>query len=298
MEVDYLWWPILSELVIVKRPNVQYFSQYKGEKPAHDPGTPQLPFDLISTMLTENVFTGSDVLLAMGAVKSGMACSVLKHVSFQGLMFHVLLTQSVIPDDEQELFGEWLINMVQLAINKLTAVDHSEDPEQLITRVRKRLIDMWRMLLEKSDATVSKLKEMSYEMYSEIESNCPIPKEDNGPYRALVNNLNKKDIVEELKVHRTHFTETLREASKVHDVVYGIEHRGPIEIDEDITANHILNLLNIDTMKRSMFANHIQMNFFYLNIPIQTFADSLWITLSKHQKLRLPEEPSTAPQSV
>lgn len=297
MEVDYLWLPILSEPVIVKRLNVEYFNQYRGEEPSEYVKTTQLPFNFISNMLTVNTFTGSEVLLAMDVLKSGMVCSVLKHVSFQGLMLHVLLTKHFILNDERELFNEWLINMVQLAMNKLTAMDHSNDLEQLITQVYKLLIDLWRMLLGKSDDTISKLKEIGFEMYHMIEENCSIPEGDNGPYKVLIKNINRKNIVEELKIHRTQFTENLREASKVHDVVYGIKYNGQIEIDEDITANHIINLSNMDTMKRSMFANHIQMNFFYLNLPIQTFADSLWITLSKHQKLMLPKG-STATQSV
>nr|BAH72646.1 ACYPI45597 [Acyrthosiphon pisum] len=115
MEMDYLWWPILNEPVKIKRPTVPYFDQYKEPGPSVFLEKNELPFDLISTMMTENTFTGSDVVYAMDAFKSAMACSVLKHVSLQALMLHNLLTKfhHEIPDDERVMFEGWLVNMIQ-----------------------------------------------------------------------------------------------------------------------------------------------------------------------------------------
>jgi len=292
MKVDYLWWPILSETVNVKQPTLEFYDQYSGKEPTEDKTIIVLPFEIILKLLNSNTFTGSDVMLAMDALKSGMACSVLKHVSFQGLMLYVLLTKHPdVPEEHQKLFTRWLKEMVQLAINKLIAMEHPENTNQPITNVHELLIEMWHhninyMSLEKLNATTidTTLLDIGLKMWEEINDTCAIPTGENiGHYGTLVQNLNKKNIVEEMKVHRTQFTETLREAFEINAAEINLNFDGDIKINENISVDDFKNDLKIDrnTIIRAIYVNHIQMNFFYLNVPIQTFDDSHWIYLSK-----------------
>jgi len=299
MEVDYLWWPILNEPVKVKRPTVPYFDQYKEPAPVEYVENSELPFELISTMMTENTFTGSDVVFVMNAFKSAMACSVLKHVSLQALMLHALLTKfsDTIPDDERVMFEGWLANMVQVAVDKLTAMDHSQNPDQSITRVRALLVEMRRALSDSAAADmISKLHEIGMEMYAEIEKTCAVSNGEKGHYSALTSDLNREKRVEELKTHRTQLTENMREAADVHNVDIMHKYKGDIIIGTDITANDIADL-DDDTMKRATAANHSQMNFLYLNLPIQILTESQWITISK-SKIPISSKPTVVTQSV
>ncbi|XP_022170663.1 uncharacterized protein LOC111033981 [Myzus persicae] len=328
MEVDYLWWPILYEMVKIEVPKVLYFDHYTDPDEPVDPNdlldledhTDQaattvqaapvdpaksdnseneekivLLFALLTNLMTAKKFPGSEVKSVMKAFKSAMSCSVLKHVSLQGILHYnleVLCLKST-QITERKMFYDWMLNMVQLSMDKLTAIDHSQDPGLPINRTRKLLAEMRKTLMAKPDPSIvhRNLFEIGSEMFDEINKTCVVPKGEDGHYSTLIADFNNDNRVEELKAHRTQLTENMREAANVKDVIIMHKNKGDINIGKNINPEGIASL-DCDTLKRATGANHVQMNFLYLNLPIRTLATSQWTIISQ-DKLPITKPPTS-----
>jgi len=193
-------------------------------------------------------------------------------------MFHALtfkFDENKVPDAEVTLFHKWLKNMVQLGLDKLITMDQSHDPQQPITRAYVLLTEMLRKLSENTnpDFNTRDLPEISTDMYIEIENTCVVPGNQRGQYSALVTNFNKDKMVEDLKRHRTRITEPLREAIKLHRIEAMRYSEGNIKIKDNIDNKGIFELTE-NTLKKATAANYFQMNFLYLNLPVQTLRKS------------------------
>ncbi|XP_025203884.1 uncharacterized protein LOC112600795 [Melanaphis sacchari] len=284
MEVDYLWWPILNETVRVKRPKIEYFDPYANEAPNGDLEDMEvLPLKNITTLLASNVFVGTDVQLTMDVLKTATACSVLKHISFQGIVFHHLLKKhsSTIPYEERMLFLRWLLDMVHVAVDKLAALDYSL---LLITSMHKRLAEIHLSFLNnKTDLDTESLHEIGLDMFTEINNKCVVPEGEEGHYSSLIADLNRIKRIEDLKAHRSLITETMRDSTDIIDIDIMNKIKGEIIINKNIDANGI-DTLNESVLKRAYGANYVQMNFLFLNLPIYTLAESQWNTLFKLEK--------------
>ncbi|XP_060841865.1 uncharacterized protein LOC132922392 [Rhopalosiphum padi] len=301
MEVDYLWWPILNEKVRVKRPTVKYFDPYAINAPdGNMEDVEVLALENITTLLQSNVLTGTDVRFTMNVLKTAMACSVLKHISLEGLVLHQLMEKysQTIPPEEKVLFFKWLVDMIHVSIDKLTALDYSL---VLINHMRKHLVDLYILLLENKTDNLSTqvLKDIGLEMFTEINNICVKPVEEEGHYSALVTDLNKIKRIEDLKAHRSLITETLRDLTDIIDIDLINKIKGNINIDKQIDANGI-DALDNEVLSRIYATNYIQMNFLFLNLPVHTLAESQWtklFQLEKYTKLHEKPDSSKVPQS-
>ncbi|XP_026811567.1 uncharacterized protein LOC113552820 [Rhopalosiphum maidis] len=301
MEVDYLWWPILNEKVRVKRPTVKYFNPYAKNAPdGNMEDVEVLALENITTLLQSNVFIGTDVRFTIDVIKTAIACSALKHISLEGLMLHQLMEKysQTIPLEEKILFFKWLVDMIHVAIDKLTALDYSL---VIINQMRQHLVDLYILLLQKKTDNLNTkvLKEIGLEMFTEIDNICVKPIEGEGHYSALITDLNRIKRIEDLKAHRSLITETMRDSTDMIDLDIINKIKGTINIDKQIDANGI-DALDNEVLKRAYAANYVQMNFLFSNLPVHTLTESQWaklFQLEKYTQLHVkPDSPKT-PQS-
>jgi len=143
----------------------------------------------------------------------------------------------------------------------------------------------------KTDKITDSLNQICKEMYDKIENMCAVPKGDQGHYSALTANLSRENMTKELKLHRTQLTENMRRAPEVTDADSIVnKYRHFINISLDVNETKIADLDDV-TLKRATVVNYIQMNFLYLNLPLQILPDSQWNAIFK-------EKLSTVPQYV
>jgi len=299
MEVDYIWWPILNEKVRVKRP--KYFDPYVKNAPdGNMEDVEVLALENVTTLLESNVFTGTDVRFTMNVLKTAMACSALKHISLEGLMLHQLMEKysQTIPFEEKILFFKWLLDMIHVSIEKLTALDYSLVQ---INSMRQNLVDLYILLLEKKTDNLSTkvLQDIGLKMFTEIDNICVKLVEGEGHYSALITDLNSIKRVQDLKAHRSLFTETMRDSTDMIDIETINKIQGNINIDKQIDASGIDSLDN-GVLKRAYAANYVQMNFLFSNLPIHTLAGSQWtklFQLEKYKQLHAKPDSPKVPQS-
>lgn len=297
MQMDYLWSPVLNEKVSFMWP-AKNIDHYADNAPQEKVKTMALPLDTISALMADSTFAGTDVQRSMTVFRTALACSVLKHVSLETVMIHQLFTKfSVLTklDEKKQMVG-WLNHMIQLSIDKLAAVDQ---PVVSITRLRLLVAELL-LTLNNPDAplNIDDLHDIGFDMYKTLDEMCVVP-DDEGHYGELLRDLNRTRTVEDLKTHRTLFTDSMRGASEVKDVEIMQQYSGLIEIDLKINLDDVKEL-NVDVLKRATAANYIQMVFWFMNFPIQTLAESQWVTLSKLRQPNVndPVDPASTSQST
>lgn len=277
MKVDYLWWSVLDERVRVKE--IIYYNQYgefKEETKYHE----VLALENISELLSSKALPAKDVKFTMEVVKNAMVCSALKHISFQGLvLYQLLLTVTSIERMEKLLFVMWMVDMVNVVIEKLTTLNDTE-LLLLFNIMHEDLNHLHRSILkeETSELDIEFLQIVGKEMFNEVKKLCVIAAEGEGYYNALVTNLNRTKWIDDLKAHHVLITEIMYDSTDIVDIDTTRSIKGPIEINNNIDADSIAEL-DEPELKRAYGANFVQTNFLFENLPVHTLIASQWKTI-------------------
>lgn len=270
---DPLWEQVIQKRVKVPPP-VKIVNHFAVEQPRPDPGTaPALvvnPLNEVIKLMLANVKRGTEVAFVMESIRRAVACSITQHVSMQAFLLHWLYeaepTSKALP-----YVTEWLKQMTQLAVDKLTAVDWSMPAVALLYRHTIELLQ--------DPSANNRLNEIGKSVLLEADAVCA-QNDGSGVFAELIVNL--KTYMTEIQLGEVEYMmandDDIKGLPELNKVKLMIRDHGSLTIDNNVDAAG-LGRLSTDELKKMMTVNRVKMNYVYKNLPVAALAVSQWNNL-------------------